>query len=229
MAGVGMVFTHPPFQDNMDQVHDGLHNVIYFWNVGPSMWQFLTILTTTTATTTVSILTIMIFSSSSFTSVTIVIFDNCNNFWPTNFTWKSQKDLLRGGLGCRGRGPSTGPSKCQIKRKSWLYCHTIPYILLLTNTIWTKVQRMAIHLTSWYMLVRCICWSVMKTLQWAFERQKINYEANNGQNLTKHTTHYLYPYQIQVWPFFRPNLPPIMVITAYMYWKWGGFLVRSEK
>jgi len=58
--------------------------------------------------------------------------------------------------------------------------------------------------------------------------QKTNYEANNDRNLTKLTTHCLDLYQIEVWPFFRPQLPPIMAITAHIYWKWGGFLVRSE-
>ena len=47
--------------------------------------------------------------------------------------------------------------------------------------------------------------------------QKINYEANNDRNLTKLTTHCLDLYQIEVWPFFRPQLPPIMVITAHIY------------
>ena len=48
------------------------------------------------------------------------------------------------------------------------------------------------------------------------QRQKTNYEANNGRNLTKLTTHYLFLYQIQVWPFFLPNLPPIMVKKCLM-------------
>ena len=75
----------------------------------------------------------------------------------------------------------------------------------------------------------CLCQGVTKCWQWWDERQKINYEANNDRNLTKLTTHYLYRYQIQVWPFFWPNLPPIMVKMCPMYWKWGSFLVRSEK
>ena len=70
---------------------------------------------------------------------------------------------------------------------------------------------------------------VTKTYKWWDERQKINYEANNDRNLTKLTTHCLDLYQIEVWPFFLPHLPPIMVITAHIYWKWGGFLVRSEE
>ena len=69
---------------------------------------------------------------------------------------------------------------------------------------------------------------VTKTYKWGSERQKINYEANNDRNLTKLTIHCLDLYQIEVWPFFRPHVPPIMVITAHIYWKWGGFLVRSE-
>ena len=47
-----------------------------------------------------------------------------------NFRTPKKEDHLRGGIGSRGRGPSTGPSKCQIKRKSWLYCHTIAYCVL---------------------------------------------------------------------------------------------------
>ena len=46
------------------------------------------------------------------------------------------------------------------------------------------------------------------------ERQKINYDANNDRNLTKLTTHCLDLYQDEAWQFFRPHLPPIMVITA---------------
>ena len=59
-----------------------------------------------------------------------------------------------------------------------------------------------------------IWWGVTKCAQWWDERQKINYEANNDRNLTKLTTHCLDLYQNEVWQFFRPNLPPIMVKTA---------------
>ena len=46
--------------------------------------------------------------------------------------------------------------------------------------------------------------------------QKIDCEVDNIRNLTKLITHYLNPFQIQVWQFLRPNPPPIMVETAYM-------------
>ena len=74
-----------------------------------------------------------------------------------------------------------------------------------------------------------IWWGVTKCAQWWDERQKINYKANNDRNLTKLTTHCLDLYQNEVWQFFRPHLPPIMVKKCPMYWKWGCFLVRSKK
>ena len=47
--------------------------------------------------------------------------------------------------------------------------------------------------------------------------QKISYEVNNAQNLTKFTTHYLDPSQIKVWPFLRPTPAPILAKTSCMY------------
>ena len=40
----------------------------------------------------------------------------------------STKYKKQWGIGWRGRGPSTRPSKCQIKRKSRLYCHTTAWV-----------------------------------------------------------------------------------------------------
>ena len=46
---------------------------------------------------------------------------------------------------------------------------------------------------------------VTKSYKRGSERQKINYEAINGRNLTKITRHGVFPSQIQVWD---PTQPP---------------------
>ena len=59
--------------------------------------------------------------------------------------------------------------------------------------------------------------------------QKINYEANNDRNLTKLTTHCLDLYQIEVWPFFRPQLPPHHGHNCPYILKVGRFSCSAKK